>query len=172
MPQLGTITKILFKNGDLIEMGGRLRPISGSIHPEYDGQIVGIFYVSGDDVEPEHYDVLAVPHVVFAAMMKLASGADAEKVYAEITAHSIEMRKRNMQPSAIRRIYHVGEGGVLMHESSLSMQQAFDHYQDRFIAAATAYDGDDDDDGTDGASQPDASAPAPVNGQAAVAPGA
>lgn len=169
MPKIGTLAKALFHNADLIEVGSPLPPTPGSQQKQYDGVVAAIFYVSGDEFEPEHIDVLAVPAPIFTAMIDLARGVEPEKVFANMTAKATEMlQKHGKHPSAVRRVFPMGQSPVRYYDATLSMGEVFEHYQDRFIEAATAYDDDEEDGGGDGQS----ATPAPVNGQAAAPAGA
>lgn len=167
MPKLGTINRLQLKSGELIETGARLAQVQGSIQPQYDGQILGIWYVEGTAHEPEHYDVLAVPSDVFKAMMGLAAGIPPEKVYADLTEAAKKMLASGKKPGAVRRVYHMGDGPMHFHDAVLSMEDAFHHYQDRWLATVVAYEEDEDDDeDEDGEGEGDGQTVQPVNGAA------
>lgn len=175
MPKIGNLTRLQLKTGELIEMGARPSQVQGTIQPQYDGKIIGIWYVAGNDHEPEHYDVLAVPTEIFDSLMSMVSGKAPEQVYAMIEAASKKAMAEKRRPSAIRRVYPLGESVVYFHEASLTMIEAFDHFQDRFVDSAMAFEDEDDEEGADAPADAQGSpspAPATQNGMPLPAAGA
>lgn len=161
MPHIGTIVRAQLRAGHLAQFGTPWQSIDGTA--PYDGIILGVWYVAESHAEPEQIDVLAVPPDLFQTFMAIAQGADPNvavknmeaKLAAALVADSkLPANQRRGPPSAMRRSYLMKDGPVAFYEATLTMTQAFDHFNDRREAAEEAFEEDDEDDLDDATDSP------------------
>lgn len=156
MPEIGTIVRAQLRNGFLLSFGDPYPNLCNlPAEKVYQGRIIGIWQVPGNDFEPAQIDALAVPEEIFKAFIGLGRGADPEATLAKMQADAVAAHAaRKAAPSAMRLSQLMTDGPVAFYEASLSMPEAMTHYLDRNTIAQLAYDEDDGDDDGDEAESP------------------
>lgn len=153
------------RSGFLFKFGDAWQNVDGlSAQESYKGTIIGIWQIQANDHEPAHIDILAVPEAIFGAFVAIARGGDAAKAMIELdSAARVAASNKQVPPSAMRRIVYMDEGPVAFVESTLSLQEAMTHFNDRNNTARSAYLFDDEDEDEEEEETPATAAP-PANG--------